>query len=142
VSGLQNQYGNGNSPHGVQAGTWITGTRPVVAQIEYPERISLEQRFAEVYGPDTPHRSLELGTEADGPLDPRFGWGFGQTIAHSRTGPLAKEINPRVVFFRLFGASLRYFGASKEMRAYLESEHLSLLDSVQGELDRLMARLG
>lgn len=137
VSNLDNSVAAAQTPHGVHAGTWLTGTVPEKGARKYPDRISIDQRAAEVIGQETPLPSLELGTESGGPADPNYGWGFGQTLAHSRTLPLLPNYNPRNVFFQLFGR-----GANTEERSLIRDESRSLLDSVSGEVATLTRRLG
>lgn len=137
VSNLDNSVAAAQTPHGVHAGTWLTGTVPAKGARTYPDRISIDQRAVEVIGRETPLPSLELGTEPGGPSDPNYGWGFGQTLAHSRSLPLLPNYNPRNVFFQLFGR-----GASAEERNLIRSESRSLLDSVTGEVAALSRRLG
>ena len=137
ISNLDNSVAAAQTPHGVHAGTWLTGTVPEKGARVYPERISVDQRAVEVIGMDTPLPSLELGTEPGGPSDPNYGWGFGQTLAHTRTLPLAPNYNPRNVFFQLFGR-----GADADERNRIRAENRSLLDSVTEEAAALARALG
>lgn len=137
VSNLDNSVAAAQTPHGVHAGTWLTGTVPQKGVRTYADRISIDQRAVEVIGKETPLPSLELGTESGGPSDPNYGWGFGQTLAHTRTIPLLPNYNPRNVFFQLFGR-----GANSEERNLIRGESQSLLDSVSGEVDALSRKLG
>jgi hypothetical protein len=54
-----------------------------------------------------------------------------------RTSPLPMELNPQVVFERLFGS-----GATPEVRAARMKQSQSILDSLLGELDGLRKGLG
>lgn len=137
ISNLDNSVAAAQTPHGVHAGTWLTGTVPEKGARDYPNRISIDQRAAAVIGRDTPLPSLELGTEPGGPSDPNYGWGFGQTLAHTRSMPLAPNYNPRNVFFQLFGR-----GADADERNRIRAENRSLLDSVMGEVASLNRTLG
>lgn len=137
ISNLDNSVAAAATPHGVHAGTWLTGTVPEKGARDYMDRISADQRAVEVMGMDTPLPSLELGTEPGGPSDPNYGWGFGQTLAHTRSLPLSPNYNPRNVFFQLFGR-----GADAEERNRIRAENRSLLDSVTGEVAGLNRMLG
>jgi hypothetical protein len=137
ISNLDNSVAAAATPHGVHAGTWLTGTVPEKGARVYEDRISADQRAVEVIGMDTPLPSLELGTEPGGPSDPNYGWGFGQTLAHTRTLPLAPNYNPRNVFFQLFGR-----GVDADERLRIRAENRSLLDSVTGEMASLTRTLG
>ncbi len=137
ISNLDNSVAAAQTPHGVHAGTWLTGTVPEKGARVYDDRISADQRAVEVIGMDTPLPSLELGTEPGGPSDPNYGWGFGQTLAHTRSLPLSPNYNPRNVFFQLFGR-----GADADERNRIRAENRSLLDSVMEDAAALTRRLG
>src|SRR5207244_11796120 len=57
--------------------------------------------------------------------------------AEQRTSPLPMELNPQVVFERLFGS-----GATPEMRVARMQDDRSILDSVLAELTSLATELG
>ncbi len=137
ISNLDNSVAAAQTPHGVHAGTWLTGTVPEKGARYYEDRISADQRAVGLIGMDTPLPSLELGTEPGGPSDPNYGWGFGQTLAHTRSLPLAPNYNPRNVFFQLFGR-----GVNADERLRIRAENRSLLDSVGDEIAALTRQLG
>ena len=70
---------------------------------------------------------IELPKEAQPAEDPGF----------VRTSPLPMELNPQVVFERLFGS-----GATPEERAQRMRQSRSILDSLVGELNALRRQLG
>lgn len=137
VSNLDNSVAAAQTPHGVHAGTWLTGVVPQKGARTYADRISIDQRAVEVIGKTTPLPSLELGTESGGPSDPNYGWGFGQALSHTRSIPLLPNYNPRNVYFQLFGR-----GANADERNLIRGESQSLLDSVTGEVASLNRQLG
>lgn len=92
-----------------------TGTSPT----------SADQLAARHIGQETPLPSLELALEA------------GSSIAYSTPQtPLPMEVNPRVVFERLFGD-----GSTPEERAARQRQLSSLLDAVTGEAAALQRAL-
>jgi hypothetical protein len=100
--------------------------------------VSMDQLAAQTMGGDTPIPSLELGIspEATG-VDVNVGYTrvYGCHIAWSNpTTPLAREINPRSVYERLFRASHPQGNAAKQ--------DALLLDRVLGEAKDLRAELG
>jgi hypothetical protein len=102
---------------------------------------TLDQYIADMVAGDTPLRSIEVGTEdmgtAVGACD-GFPCTFFNTISwRDDTSPLPVGINPRVTFERMFGEA----GASDQRSALLK-EKQSLLDSVNGETNRIKKTLG
>jgi hypothetical protein len=100
--------------------------------------ISMDQLAAQKAGKQTPLPSLELGISpvATG-VDTNVGYTrvYGGHIAWSSpTTPLAREINPRYVYDRLFRAA-----SGQDRSAKLDS---LLLDRVLGEARRLRQRVG
>src|SRR5690242_3439904 len=100
--------------------------------------VSMDQVAASRAGKRTPIASLELGIEPESTgVDTNVGYTrvYGAHIAWSTpTTPLAREINPRAVWERLFRAGQP--GGERE-----KSDAL-LLDKVLGEAKRLRAELG
>src|SRR5215468_1254321 len=115
------------------------GTGDMFGKIQ--SKKTLDQFIADIVAGDTPLRSIELGTEdmgtSVGACD-GFPCTFFNTLAwRSDTIPLPVGINPRVTFERMFGEA----GTSDQRSARLK-ERQSLLDSVTGETNRLMSKLG
>ena len=100
--------------------------------------VSMDQLAAQRTGHQTPLASLELGIEPEATgVDTNVGYTrvYGCHIAWSNpTTPLAREIDPRAVFERLFRASRP--GASGE------KEDVLLLDRVLGEARELRGQVG
>jgi len=96
--------------------------------------VSVDQVAAQSFGQDTPLPSLELSLE-DGGLSGGSGLSgaYRNTIAwRTPTAPLPMEMNPQVVFERLFGN-----GATAEQRARRRAQAGSLLDSVLADASAL-----
>ena len=104
--------------------------------------VTIDQIAAMKIGQDTPLPSLELATEdfsgLVGSCDVGFSCAYMNTISwRTPTTPLPMEINPRVVFDRLFGD-----GATVEERLERIEQQRSILDAVSGQMRRLERTLG
>src|ERR1700721_1271352 len=104
--------------------------------------VTIDQIAAAKIGQETPLPSLELATEdysgLVGSCDVGFSCAYMNTIAwRTPTTPLPMEINPRVVFTRLFGD-----GANSEERLERIDEQHSILDAVMGQVRHLEGNLG
>lgn len=103
---------------------------------------TIDQMAAEKIGQETPLPSLEMATEdfsgLVGSCDVGFSCTYMNTISwRTPTTPLPMEINPRVVFDRLFGD-----GATVEERLARIEQQRSILDAVQAQVRRLQGKLG
>jgi hypothetical protein len=129
--------------HAVSSACWLTGVRP--KRTDGPDfRVgpSIDQIVARQIGQDTTFPSLEVATEdfsgLQGACDPGYSCAYMNTLSwQSPTSPLPMEINPRVVFERLFGG-----GSTVEERLSRMSANRSILDFVAGELEDLSSGLG
>jgi hypothetical protein len=112
--------------HTRSSAVWITCARPEAGAT--PKLgVSVDQVAARSFGQDTPLPSLELSLE-EGGLSGGSGLSgaYRNTIAwRTPTAPLPMEVNPQVVFERLFGD-----GSTAEQRARRRAQAGSLLDSV------------
>ena len=98
--------------------------------------------IAKKIGQQTTFPSLELATEdltsLVGACDSGFSCTYINTLCWATpTTPLPMEINPRVVFERMFGDP-----GSKNQRLARISEDKSILDSIASEESRLRRELG
>jgi hypothetical protein len=134
--------GDGAGNHTRASAAWLTGvhvydrTRPGV---EVKVATSADQVAAQTIGVDTPIQSLELtvDTPEEGSCDSGDCFYVNTVSWRNESTPNMTEINPRVVFERLFGDGGT--GAERLERARLRS---SLLDSVNAEAKRLAQELG
>jgi hypothetical protein len=123
--------------HTRSSAVWLTCARPEAGAT--PQLgISADQVAARAFGQDTPLPSLELSLE-EGGLSGGAGLSgaYRNTIAwRTPTAPLPMEVNPQIVFERLFGD-----GATAEQRARRRAQAASLLDSVREDAAALMGTL-
>jgi hypothetical protein len=121
------------------AAAYLSGVKPkktTGADIE--AGISLDQVLANQIGKSTLLPSLQLGLEDPGANSTNCGEGYScvytNTISwQTPTRPLPMEINPQVVFERMFGD-----GSSPELRKARREREASILDSVTDSLHDLM----
>ena len=119
----------------------LSGARPRRNAVSPFLGITVDQHIANKYGQDTILSSLQLGVEDTG----NFGncnWGYSCAYTNSiswssPTTPLPTQVNPRVVFERLFGD-----GTSQEERRRERQLNASVLDAVVGQLSAFQSRLG
>jgi hypothetical protein len=98
---------------------------------------TIDQMIAQEIGRDTLMPSMQLAVEDPGANSSNCGEGYSCTYTNtiswsSPTQPLPMELNPQVVFERMFGD-----GSTIEERATRRSRDRSILDSLRGSLSRL-----
>jgi hypothetical protein len=113
---------------------------------------TIDQIIAQKIGQETLLPSLQLSVEDPNASSSNCGEGYSCSYTNSiswvalptpeservmRTSPLPMELNPQVVFERLFGS-----GSTPEQRAARMKQSQSILDSVLGELAGLKKELG
>jgi len=89
---------------------FLTATHPKQTDgADVRNGVSIDQLYAQTAAQDTPCPSIQLGIES---VDPTGSYGFRYSAVYSDaiswaspTAPLRAEINPRVVFEKLFGAA-------------------------------------
>ena len=125
--------------------SFLTGRHPrKTGGADLRAGVSVDQVAAQRLGNLTRFPSLELGCEGGqngGECDHGYSCAYQSNLAwRSETTPLAKQINPRLVFDRLFGASKESAGA--EARARSDRRQKSVLDFVAEDSRRLTQNLG
>lgn len=103
-----NALGDGPGDHARSTAAWLTGVHPKkTAGSDIRNGISADQVAAQKIGGLTKFPSLELGCERGamaGDCDSGYSCAYSSNIAwRSESTPVAKEVNPRLVFERLFG---------------------------------------
>jgi hypothetical protein len=129
--------------HAVSTSTWLTGAAPKRTEAEdFYAGISLDQVAAGLIGKDTVFPSIEIATEDQagyiGACDVGYSCAYMSTISwKGPTTPLPMEINPRVVFERMFGRP----GTPEDRLARMQADQ-SILDSVRQDVASLQRGLG
>jgi hypothetical protein len=103
---------------------------------------TIDQIIAQKIGTDSLLPSLQMAVEDPGANSSNCGEGYScvytNTISWATpTSPLPMELNPQVVFERMFGD-----GTTAEQRAARRKRDQSILDSLTGSLTRLRGSLG
>jgi hypothetical protein len=129
--------------HAVAPSGWLTGALAKATEAE-DVRVgtTIDQILAQQIGQETPLPSLELATEDFtgyvGGCTPLFSCTYMNTISWATpTTPLPMEINPRVVFERMFGRA-----GTHAQRVARMKEDRSILDAVANDLADLKRGLG
>jgi hypothetical protein len=137
-------FGDGGGDHARAGATWLTGVHPKKTEgADIHSGISADQVAARMLGQKTQFGSLEIGVEAPslaGGCDSGYSCAYTNTTSwRSPTTPNPMEVNPRVLFERLFGD-----GDSTDPASRLASlqERSSILDFVKGSIDRLETKIG
>ena len=129
--------------HAVTVAAWLSGSVPFRTIAENVRAgTTIDQVIAAKIGQETPLPSLELATEDFtgwiGGCDTAYSCAYMNTISwKTPTTPLPMEINPRVVFERLFGRP-----GTRAQRLERMQEDRSILDSVRDDVSDLQKRLG
>ena len=139
---LSNFSNYGENGHSVSSAMWLSGTLPAKGT-NLKLGTTVDQHIAKAIGLDTTFPSMEFATEDHsshlGSCAGDFLCSYMSTICWaSPTQPLPMEINPRVVFERMFGGDK---ANPAERRARLES-NTSLLDAVRESAAALRVKVG
>ena len=124
-------------------GSWLTGVPPKRTEgSDFQAARSIDQIIAAEIGRDTILPSLELATEDFGALIGAcmagYSCAYSNTLSwQTPTKPLPMEINPRVVFERMFG----WESTSDQRLARMRADR-SVLDVVTAELSELSRAVG
>ena len=145
--------GTTGSDHWVAA-AYLTGIKPrkTAGSDATVGSATIDQQIAQVIGRETLLPSLQLAVEDPNSSSSNCGEGYSCAYTNSiswvelptppeehlpRTSPLPMELNPQVVFERLFGS-----GSTPEVRAQRMKQSRSILDSLLAELNVLRRQLG
>jgi hypothetical protein len=140
-----NALGDGPGDHARSTATWLTGVHIKKTDgSDIRAGISADQVAAQFIGKQTRFASLEIGCERGamaGNCDSGYSCAYSSSVSWaSESTPVAKEVNPRAVFERLFGTGDEVADAvSRERRM---AHRRSILDFVMEDADALRARLG
>lgn len=134
--------GDGGGDHARSLSVFLTGVHPVKTDgADIRVGTSVDQIAAQAIGHHTRFPSLELGVDPSaqaGNCDSGYSCAYSSNISwRTPTQPVAKEINPRLVFERLFGE-----GGGSQLSDRLRKYNKSLLDFVAEDARGLQTRLG
>jgi hypothetical protein len=137
--------GDGPGDHARSTACWLTGVHPKkTAGADIKNGISVDQVAAMKTGRQTPFASIELGCERGamaGDCDSGYSCAYSSNVSwRSESLPVAKEVNPRLVFERLFGSGEK--AGEEQSRARRDRYNQSILDIVTEDAARLKSRLG
>jgi hypothetical protein len=138
-------HGDGGGDHARAQAAFLTGCQPRKTDgANIRVGISADQLAAQKIGRATKLPSIEIGIERGmnaGNCDSGYSCAYSANMSwRSDATPMAKEIDPRAVFERLFGGNNRTENA--ESRAKRERYQKSILDFVQDDARALKSRLG
>jgi hypothetical protein len=137
--------GDGPGDHARSTAAWLTGVHPKkTAGADIRNGPSVDQVAAQRIGSRTKFASLEIGCERGaqaGDCDSGYSCAYSSNISwRSETTPVAKEVNPRLVFERLFGSGEA--GEEAEGRYRRERYRKSILDLILEDALALRKELG
>lgn len=147
LSGLANHPAKPDGPgdHASGTGAFITAAHPFKTEgSDIRNGISLDQVAANHLKPYTRFASLELGTDGGGSTggcDSGYSCAYARNISWSGpTTPMPKEVNPGLVFDRLFSGLDP--SATQQQIARRKAYKQSVIDFVRADAQALDARLG
>jgi len=149
LTGLTHDKGRANNDgagdHARSASVFLTGSQPRKTDGEkIRSGISVDQLAAQTIGQRTRFSSLELGVDPGrmaGNCDSGYSCAYSSNISwSSESTPVGKEVNPRLVFERLFaGGKPSEVDKSQQQREVLQK---SVLDFITDDAKRLQNKLG
>lgn len=137
--------GDGPGDHARAMSAFLTGCQPrKTAGADIRVGVSVDQMAAMKVGSKTKFPSLEIGTEGGrqaGSCDSGYSCAYSSSISwRGEATPMIKEIDPRLLFERLFASQDPNEAAAS--RARREQYAKSILDFVQQDANDLRRRLG
>jgi hypothetical protein len=134
-------HGDGGGDHARALASFLTGSQARKTDgTDIRAGISVDQMAASRIGDQTRLPSLEIGCESGamaGNCDSGYSCVYSSTMSwRSATQPLPKEVNPKLVFDRLFGT------APDGQRAKRDRDRRSILDFVRDDSADLKGKLG
>ena len=139
-------HGDGPGDHARSMSSFLTGIHPrKTAGLGLKAGVSVDQVAAAQLGRGTRLPSIELGIDRGaqaGNCDSGYSCAYSSNISwRSESLPMAKEVDPRLAFERLFADQLRP-GESAQARGKRERYRKSVLDFVAEDARQLQTRLG
>lgn len=134
--------GDGAGDHARNSAAFLTGAQPKKTDgADIQAGVSVDQVAAQKIGQQSKLPSLEIGIEAGrqaGRCDSGYSCAYQSNISwKTPTTPMAKEVNPKLVFERLFGS-----GEDREAVEKRDFYRKSILDFVANDTKQLRKQLG
>lgn len=135
--------GDGGGDHARSAGSWLTGAQPLKDEgTKVRVGRSIDQVAAQFLGKDTRLPSLEIGLEPGrqgGKCDTGYACVYSNNVSwRDESTPMTREINPRLVFERLFGGLGKEQDEGSSRRKMLRK---SILDFVMEDAKTLSGKV-
>jgi hypothetical protein len=140
---VSNTYRGGEADHAVACAAFLSGAVPKKTEAQdFRLGMTIDQIVAKQVGAGTAFPSIEVATEDFtgyvGGCSPGYSCAYMNTLAWATpTTPLPTEINPRVVFKRLFGRP----GTDAQRASWLKRDR-SILDSITEDANDLQRTIG
>jgi hypothetical protein len=139
-------HGDGGGDHARAMSSFLTGIHPrKTAGSDIHASVSVDQVAAQKLGRETRLPSLEIGCDRGlqaGDCDTGYSCVYSANLSwRTDTTPMAKEIDPKLVFERLFSEPLKP-GEVDAVRARRDRYQQSILDFVTEDAARLRSQLG
>ncbi len=140
-------HGDGPGDHARAMASFLTGRQPRKTHgADIRAGVSVDQVAALKVGKETTFPSLEIGCEGGknaGNCDSGYSCAYSANLAwRTESTPLSKEVDPALVFERLFGGKDAGDPAAVAARVHRESSNQSILDFVAEDAKQLKAKLG
>jgi hypothetical protein len=137
--------GDGGGDHARAMASFLTGRHPRKTDgADLRAGVSIDQAAAQRIGHATRFPSLEIGCEGGktgGECDHGYSCAYQSNLSwRSETTPVAKQVNPRLIFDRLFGSPVG--DKSGEELAKGDRHNKSILDFVGDDAKQLRQTLG
>ena len=137
--------GDGGGDHARAMASFLTGRHPRKTDgADLKAGVSVDQAAAQRIGHMTRFPSLEIGCEGGkngGECDHGYSCAYQSNLSwRNETTPVAKQINPRLVFDRLFGSPAGHDGGEDPAKGVRHNK--SILDFVAEDARRLTQTLG
>ena len=140
---ISNTYRGGEADHAVACAAFLSGAVPKKTEgQDFRLGMTIDQIVAKQVGNDLAFPSIEVATEDFtgyvGGCSPGYSCAYMNTLAWATpTTPLPTEINPRVVFKRLFGRP----GTNAQRASWVKRDR-SILDSITEDANDLQRVIG
>ncbi len=136
-------HGDGGGDHARAMAAWLTGRQARKTDgADIRVGVSVDQLAAEKVGQATRFASLEIGCEGGrnaGNCDSGYSCAYSANLSwRGESTPMSKEVNPKLVFDRLFSSAPK----GDEAAARHERNKVSILDFVADDAKSLQATLG